>query len=158
MSTTSGPSKKIKRTIGRSDLADFPELGLEDVAIKIDTGAYTSSIHCHRIEVERDDEGRAQIAFALLDPSHEQYNEQVYRSRRFTQRDIKNSFGTSETRYVIETDIRLFGKTHPIELSLSERGEMKFPVLIGRRFLSRKYLVDPDRRNLSHKHKAKRSR
>ncbi|MFT5019399.1 MAG: hypothetical protein ACI9CU_000781, partial [Polaribacter sp.] len=55
--------------LGRVDIADFEEFDLEDIKLKMDTGAYTSSIHTHDIqEVELD--GEKYIEFKLLDPSH----------------------------------------------------------------------------------------
>lgn len=141
---------KNKITIGRKDKASFPELGLKNVAIKIDTGAYTSAIHCHNIEL-RQKNGKELLVFTLLDPSHSQFKQQEFTTEKFSEKRIKNSFGHSEKRYVFLTDIRLFGRKYPIELSLSKRGEMKFPILIGRRFLMGKFIVDPSKYDLSHK-------
>jgi hypothetical protein len=141
---------KKKITIGRKDKVDFPELGLKNVDIKIDTGAYTSAIHCHKIRTKKI-KGREVVVFTLLDPSHSQYNDRELSTEKFSEKRIKNSFGSSEKRFVIETDIKLFGKKYPIELSLSERGEMRFPVLIGRRFLMGKFIVDPSKYDISSK-------
>ncbi|WP_246144223.1 ATP-dependent zinc protease family protein [Neolewinella aurantiaca] len=141
---------KKKTIIGRKDKGDFPELGLEDLAIKIDTGAYTSAIHCHKAEVKEVD-GKEVLTFTLLDPSHEQYDNKEYSTEHFTEKQVKNSFGSSEKRYAIKTKIFLFDKLYPIELSLSERGEMRFPILIGRKFLMGKFIVDSSKYNLSSK-------
>ncbi|RPI42243.1 MAG: peptidase, partial [Bacteroidetes bacterium] len=65
-----------KTILGRGDRADFPQLGLENIEIKIDTGAYTSSIHCHQIQ-EVIHEDRRMIRFRLLDPSHPKYHDRV---------------------------------------------------------------------------------
>lgn len=143
---------KKKTTIGRKDKADFPILGLKDVDIKIDTGAYTSAIHCRKIET-KEKEGKEILVFTLLDPSHPQYNHQEFSVEVYHEKRIKNSFGSSEKRFVIETDIRIFGKSYPIELSLSERGEMRFPILVGRKFLMGKFIVNPSKYDLSHKRK-----
>ena len=145
---------KKKITIGRKDKANFPSLGLKNLDIKMDTGAYTSAIHCHKIEtIEK--EGKKVLVFALLDPTHSQYQHKEFSAEKYSEKHIKNSFGHSEKRFIIETDILLFGKKYPIELSLSKRGEMKFPILIGRRFLMGKFIVDPSRYNLSYKSKKK---
>jgi len=141
-----------KMTIGRKDKADFPEFKLRNIDIKIDTGAFTSSIHCHRIELQVI-EGKQTIKFELLDPSHKLYNSRKYRTEHYKEKLVKNSFGTKEKRYVILTRIVLFGDEYPIELSLSERGEMKYPVLIGRKLLSGRFIVDPARYNLSYREK-----
>ena len=144
---------KEKIIIGRNDIADFPELGLEDLAIKIDTGAYTSAIHCHKIKL-KEINGKEILTFFLLDPSHSQYSDKEFSTENFKEKKIKSSFGTSENRYIIKTKILLFGKKYSIQLSLSERGEMRFPILIGRKFLSGKFIVDPSKQNLSHEKKS----
>lgn len=123
---------------------------MKSLDIKIDTGAFTSAIHCHKIE-RRDREGIEVLVFTLLDPSHAQYQHKEIVVEEYSEKRIKNSFGSSEKRFVIETDIILFGKKYPIELSLSKRGEMKFPILIGRRFLMGKFIVDPSKYDLSDK-------
>lgn len=144
--------KKGKITIGRKDKADFPEWNLHNMDIKIDTGAYTSAIHCHKIE-EKTVGKTKKIFFTLLDPSHAQYEKQAYTTENYQEKMVKNSFGISEKRYVIHTKIFIFNKEYPIELSLSERGEMKFPILIGRKFLMKKFIVDPAKFDLSYKKK-----
>jgi hypothetical protein len=141
---------KNKIIIGRKDKADFPEFDLQDLDIKMDTGAYTSAIHCHKIERQQKD-GKDIVTFTLLDPSHPQYNKQAYSTEDFHEKKVKSSFGHSEKRFVIKTNIILFGQKYPIQLSLSERGEMKFPILIGRRFLMGKFIVDSAKYNLSYK-------
>ena len=63
---------KRKKVIGRTDCADFPQLKLKKVSVKIDTGAYTSSLHCNSIEeVEIGD--KKVIRIVPLDPSHHQF-------------------------------------------------------------------------------------
>lgn len=141
---------KKKIIIGRKDKAYFPDLGLKGLDIKMDTGAYTSAIHCHHIELKEKD-GKEILIFKLLDPSHPKYSDQELSVTRFEEKRIKSSFGVSEKRFVIQTNIMLFGKKYPIQLSLSKRGEMKFPILIGRRFLMGKFIVDPSKYDLSEK-------
>lgn len=143
---------KKKIILGRKDKASFPNLGLIGVNIKIDTGAYTSAIHCHKIEKKLIN-GKEILTFTLLDPSHDQYLHEEISTDKFKVKQVKNSFGSSEKRYVIDTNIVLFGKTHPIQLSLSERGKMRFPILIGRRFIMGKYVVDSSKYDLSFKNK-----
>ncbi|MFA9391778.1 MAG: ATP-dependent zinc protease [Prolixibacteraceae bacterium] len=139
---------KEKLIIGRKDFAHFPELELENIAVKIDTGAYTSSIHCHQIE-EIELDGEKAIRFQLLDPTHQDYNDQVFVFKNFKLKSVKSSTGQAELRYIIKTKISLFGRRYPIELSLSERGEMRYPVLLGRKLLRKRFLVDPSLQNLS---------
>lgn len=138
------------KTIGRIDIANFPELALEDISIKVDTGAYTSSIHCHEIK-ELEENGSKFIAFKLLDSSHPQYQDKVLKTSSYIEKRVKSSNGQVESRFIISTNIFLFGEVLPIELSLSERSNMKYPVLLGRKFLSHKFIVDTSLKNLSSK-------
>ncbi|MFT4970097.1 MAG: hypothetical protein ACI9O4_001849 [Chitinophagales bacterium] len=141
-------------TIGRADKADFPEINLQNIKVKLDTGAYTSSIHCHDVkEVELN--GEKYIEFELLDPSHPEYENKIYTVKNYFEKLIKSSNGTAEQRFVIETVISIFDEVYPIELSLSERGDMKYPILLGRKFINKRFLVNTALKNVSYKLKSK---
>jgi len=141
-----------KDVIGRSDKVDLPELQLFDLDAKVDTGAYTSAIHYHHAEVIERNNVRT-LHFTLLDPKHPNYNDKSFYFEDFDERTIKNSFGDSEKRYIIKTKIRLFGKEYVTELSLSDRGNLKFPILLGRKLLKKGFIVDVSRHNLSYDQK-----
>ncbi|MFD1552047.1 peptidase [Putridiphycobacter roseus] len=145
---------KDRITIGRVDKVDFVELGLENIDVKMDTGAYTSSIHCSKIE-EHIYDGVPVIEFQLLDESFPEPHDRVHRLTHYRKKDIKSSCGTVQSRFIIQTEITMFGKVLPIELSLTERWEMKFPILIGRSFLNGKFVVDTAKTNSSYKAKQK---
>lgn len=136
--------KQLKILIGRTDVVNFPELNLEEIDIKIDSGAYTSSFHCHSIRVEKNI-----LKCKFLDPYHEKYHEKEVQFQHFMQKKVKSSNGISEMRFLIKTAIFLFNKTYLIELSLTERGSMRYPVLLGRKFLSKKFIIDTSKKNLS---------
>ncbi|MCG2420119.1 RimK/LysX family protein [Aequorivita sp. F47161] len=138
----------MKREIGRIDKADFPQLNLINIEVKIDTGAYTSSIHCKNVKVEDN-----YLKCTFLDEEHPSYHEKEFVFDEYDVKVVKSSNGQAQARYRIKTEIVLFGKTHPIYLTLSDREEMRFPVLLGRNFLSRKYVVDINKTNLSYKQK-----
>lgn len=140
----------MKRKIGRTDKASFPLLHLDDIDVKIDTGAYTSTIHCKNVTVEDN-----YLKCVFLDPEHPAYHEKEFRFDKYDVRVIKSSNGVSQARYRILTEIELFGKVYPIFLTLSDREEMKFPVLLGRKFLTKRFVVDITRTNLSYKLKLK---
>jgi hypothetical protein len=141
--------KKIKPvlTIGRTETIDFPALQLYGITAKIDTGAYTTALHCHNISIKKID-NKDTLCFYLLDPSHPDYHEQELVFEKYEERDIKNSFGDLERRYVIKTPIRLCNRTIRATISLTNRGNMKFPVLIGRRLLVKKFIVDVSKKNI----------
>lgn len=141
-----------KRVVGRRELVDFPEFGLQGVEAKVDTGAYTGAIHCSNIHVERQPGGRSVLHVQLLDPSHPNFDGRPLQFASFTRRDIKSSNGDVQERYVIRTVIRLFGEDYPTEFSLSDRSDMKYPVLIGRALLRQgRFVVDVARRNVSYR-------
>ncbi len=136
------------KILGRTDKADFPELDLKNIAIKIDTGAYSSSIHCHHI-AEKEEDGIPVVEFEILDPSFNEHTGRKIKTKNFKTKQVKSSNGVSEERYFVNTEIVLFEKKHTIQLSLTDRGKMKYPVLIGRRFLKHKFLVDTAVKNAS---------
>jgi hypothetical protein len=140
----------MKITIGRTDKADFPELSLSEIDLKIDSGAYTSSIHCSNIN-KITVNGVSLIQFTLLDPEHSFYNNKEFTFKSYASKIVKSSNGVSEMRFMILTEIFIFNKTFPIYLTLSERKDMKFPILLGRKFLNKKFVIDTTMKNLSHK-------
>lgn len=141
-------------TIGREDKADFPEFHLEDIDIKIDSGAYTSSIHCANIK-EVEENGKKLLKFTLLDPEHTLYNHKEFTTDDYASKLVKSSNGIAEERYRIYTEIIIFNEKFPIYLTLTERKDMKFPILLGRKFLNKKFVIDTIKKNVSHKLKYK---
>ena len=67
---------------------------------------------------------------------------------------VKSSNGEIQYRYVVQSNIRVFGKIFKISLTLSSREDMRFPVLIGRKFLTKKFIVDTELTDVSHAQKA----
>jgi len=145
-------STRKKRIIGRIDKADFPDLDLFDIDVKIDTGAYTSSIHCHNINIIEKDHGRL-VHFNLLDPSHPEYDEKDYLLPLHKTKIVKSSSGEAQERTFIKTFIVLYGRRLPIELSLTDRSDMRYPVLLGRKLLRHRFVVDVSQQHLSFHHK-----
>ena len=143
-------SEHQKELIGRKDYADFPNLDLTAIKTKIDTGAYTSSINCHWVK-ETVIDGVEVLVCRFLDPLHPKYTGKEYRFTKYKKKSIKSSNGISEDRFVIHTKIKLFNKVYDIDLSLTDRNLMKYDVLIGRKFLNKRFLVDTSVANLSHK-------
>jgi len=143
--------KPKKRTIGRRELVDFPALELYEIEAKVDTGAYTSALHCTDIREEKLEDGTFVIRCKFMDELHPNYNNKAFEFREFALREIKNSFGDVQQRYVIKTDIQVFEKVIHAEFSLSDRSDMRYPVLIGRALLNRHFIVDVSRKNVAYK-------
>lgn len=137
--------------LGRYDRVDLPELGLSNIHAKIDTGAYTCSLHCKMAQVV---DGK--LEFILLDQEHPEFTGMKFVFANFEKRDIKNSFGEVEKRFVIVTSITIFEEVITTEFSLSNRGSLKFPILIGRKILRNRFLIDATKKNVSFKEKRKK--
>jgi hypothetical protein len=143
-----------KTIIGRIDKIDLPSMNVFDVEAKIDTGAYTSSIHCSDIMlIERD--GKQVLSFHILDDQIPGLTQREFIAETFLQKKIKNSFGQSEERFIIKTAIRVFGHTFETYFSLSNRDNLKYPILLGRKFLRKRFIVDVARKNISYNRKQK---
>jgi hypothetical protein len=128
---------KTRQTIGRRENIDFPDLGLFGLAAKVDTGANTTALHCHQVRVEN-----GVLFFRLLDENHPEYQDREHRFEKFEHKIVKSSFGEQEMRYIIRTRITIGKRTIRGIVSLTDRATMKYPVLIGRRLLKNRFLVD----------------
>jgi hypothetical protein len=127
--------------LGAFEKVSFPEFGIKNVKAKIDTGAYTGALHCTSIQ-EQDVEGGKKLLFLPLQSSS------VVEKDDFVIKYVRSSNGRREKRYFISTNIQIAGKDYDITLSLTNRSQMKWPVLIGRRFLKRHhFIVDPTKIN-----------
>ena len=143
-----------KKIIGRKEKISLPKLGLKLVWAKIDTGAYTSSIHAEKIR-EEDYRGKKVLAFQVLLPGHPSFTGKTVRFEKYREKKVKNSFGHAETRYLIETKIRLAGEIYTAEFTLSDRSSMKNSILLGRKLLRDRFLVDVTGSNLSRAYRKK---
>ena len=137
--------------LGRYDRVDLPQLGLINIHAKVDTGAYTSSLHCHKAQVVD-----GILEFILLDEEHPEFTGMKFTFREFEERYIKNSFGEVERRFVIITTLKIYNEEISTEFSLSNRGSLKFPILIGRKILRNRFLIDVTKKNLSYKEKRRK--
>ncbi|MCC5924554.1 MAG: ATP-dependent zinc protease [Crocinitomicaceae bacterium] len=129
--------KRDKRIIGKDDIADFPAFKLKDVPVKIDSGAYTSTIHCSNIIEE---EGKLKVIF--LEHRQSGFTGEVFVFDKFQVKKVRSSNGEEQDRYKVVGTINLFGKTYKTEFTLSQRKKMRYPVLLGRKLLNNKFLID----------------
>lgn len=145
--------KGEKKIIGRFDRVDLPDIGLFNIQAKIDTGAYTSSLHCQYVR-----ESDGQLEFVVLDEEHPEFTGMKFVFQDFTQKNIRNSFGIMERRYVIESTVTIFGEEIQTKFSLSDRDNLRFPILLGRKILRKRFVVDVMKKNLSFKAKEKKNK
>ncbi len=138
----------MKVIIGRKEKITLSEWGFTKISAKIDTGAYTSAIHCEYAQVKIVG-GKRTLEFILLSPANKHFKNQVISTQNFTQKKVKNSFGHVEIRFKVTTKVTMFGKEFDGEFTLSERSKMKNPILLGRKLLKGRFLIDVDQINLS---------
>lgn len=123
--------------VGWRELVDLPGIALSGIPAKIDTGARTSSLHGRVLDdYEREGEHFVRFAVDWDDIAHE--GEAV----KVDMRGITSSNGETQQRYVIKTPLRIGDVTFRAELSLADRSDMQFPMLIGRTALRRRFVVD----------------
>lgn len=125
--------KKI--LIGRDEMVKFPELGIDALEGRVDTGARTSSMHASNVEVF-DKDGERWVRFDF-----EEYKS--LEAKLWKEKFVRSSNGKKQSRCFIKTKIKFAnGKKYPVTVSLTDRSKMKFPVLLGRRLLAGRFLVD----------------
>ena len=130
--------------VGWREWIALPELGVEAVKAKIDTGARSAALHAWDLEiVERD--GQPWARFAVHPFQRDDTTVIPCEAPVVDERDVRSSNGEVERRPVIATDLCLVDRHYRIELSLTRRDEMGFRVLLGRRALRRRFVVDPGR-------------
>jgi hypothetical protein len=123
--------------VGWRELVSLPELGLEGIPAKIDTGARTSSLHAHFLEdFQRDGDRFVRFAVDWDGVSH------ACEAVHVDVRGITSSNGEQQTRFVIKTPLTIGNLSFRAEISLADRSQMQFPMLIGRTALRRRMVVD----------------
>ncbi|HEU5187714.1 MAG TPA: RimK/LysX family protein [Candidatus Saccharimonadales bacterium] len=137
MDNKSQALRKLKLVIGRAERVDFPDAGIFGVHAKIDTGAYRSSVWASDIREEN-----GTLRFRLLGPSAAQYSGQDCETTEYARVEVENSFGQKEERYSIYLRVKVGAKTTKTTFTLANRGVKTYPVLIGRKLLRGRYIVD----------------
>jgi hypothetical protein len=128
-----------KAIIGRAEKISFPDYGLRGVYAKIDTGADLSSIWASDVH-----ERNGVLKFKLFGQKSKYYTGQQIEvaEPHYLRTRIANSFGHKELRYVVKLQIKLGGKSIVGTFTLSDRSKKTYPILLGRKLLNRKFLVD----------------
>jgi hypothetical protein len=142
-------SRKGKLVVGWRELVDLPGLGLQSVPAKIDTGARTSSLHATVLDHFTRD-GQEFVRFAVDFPR--QHVRQVCEAIHVDHRGVTSSNGDTQMRLIVKTPIRIGELEFRAEISLADRSDMQFPLLIGRTALRRRFLVDAGRSWLQSPH------
>lgn len=125
--------------IGRREMVELPEMQLV-LCAKADTGARTSALHAENIESYEED-GQPWVSFTIPGISPDS-PPRVFRMPLHDRRKVRSSNGQQEWRHVVRTPMRLGTLAYPVEFTLTDRREMRHPILLGRRAL-RRLLVAP---------------
>ena len=132
----------MKSLIGWREWVGLPELGVAWVKAKVDSGARSSSLHAWDVRV---DEDVAVVRFSVHPFQDDDEFTVPVTATLVDVRDVRSSNGEVERRPIVATRAVIGGVVAPIELSLANRDEMGFRMLLGREALRRRFLVDAGR-------------
>ena len=135
--------KTVLDTIGSTEYVDIE--GYKSIPAKIDTGADSSSIWASHIEVNQD----GILSFQLFDEKSPFYTGETLKRKDFKVAVIRSSSGHEQIRYRVHFSLTLSGRKIRALFNLSDRSKNNFPVLIGRRTISGKFLVDVTKKNVA---------
>lgn len=136
--------RRTKPTIGWREWISLPDLGMERIKAKVDTGARSSSLHAFDIQVLHG-RGRSRVRFQLSSPPGDPRPSIPCEVPLHDERLVRSSDGRAELRPVIRTRIEALGESWDIDLTLTSRDLMGFPMLLGREAIRRRFVVDPGR-------------
>jgi hypothetical protein len=135
------------RTIGSIEKVSLVDLGFTDLDVKIDSGATTSALHAQNIRKIKV-ENKSYVQFRMLDKSHIAYEGSEITLPLHKIKKVRSSNGYLQRRYSIQTRMKLGKKIYRVEFTLTDRKDMKYPILLGTNFLKNKFLIDVSKKNL----------
>jgi hypothetical protein len=135
--------KKDLKIIGSNAVVDLVGHA-ESIPAKIDTGADSSAIWASDIRVDK----KGQLLFVLFDKSSQYYTGEVLKRKAFKVASVRSSTGHHQLRYRTELLMKVGRKRVRVLFNLSDRSSQHFPVLIGRRTLANKFLVNVSKKEL----------
>lgn len=133
--------KKVLKIIGWREWVSLPELGVKNIKAKVDSGAKTSSLHA--FDMKTYTRGKSEYVSFKVHPNQRNSKQEIEcRAKIQEYRKVKSSNGATQLRPVIYTTINLMGENWEIEVTLTNRDEMGFRMLLGRQSLRKKFLID----------------
>jgi hypothetical protein len=134
--------KREKTLVGWREWVALPNLGISSIKAKIDTGARTSALHAFRVEYYEEN-GKPKVTFDIHPQQDPQTSTMTCVADVVDHRWVTDSGGHSEQRYVIRTKLVIAHRAWPIEITLTNRDDMRFRLLLGRTAIRRRLLIDP---------------
>lgn len=136
-----------KVIIGRSEELSFVDLDAPFVPAKTDTGAYRSAVHAKNINVDKE---TGELSFELLG-GHPVCGalSRVVKTKQYSTATIENSFGYREERYEVKLKVKLGPKVFIARFTLADRSKKIYPILLGRKLLNNRFLVDSAKSSLN---------
>lgn len=131
-----------KIIVGREEWCSFPEINIPAVKCRVDSGAKTSSLHAINITPFKKN-GIPWIKFDVHPLQYDGKTTITCETPVYDKRKVKSSSGSSELRYVIKTTLSIADKTWDVEVTLTNRDNMGYRMLLGRQAMTGKMLVDP---------------
>jgi len=136
--------KAKRKTIGWREWVSLPDLGVKEIKAKVDTGADNSSLHAFVVERFEDD-GRQMVRFDIHPRQRKRKPSIPCVAEVVGERMVKNPGGRAERRPIIRTKLVVAGEEFEALINLTTRDEMTFRMLLGRRTVSKNFIVDPGR-------------
>jgi hypothetical protein len=130
--------------IGWKEWIGLPDLGIPAVKAKIDTGARTSALHIFNPE-EFVADGRRMVRFGIHPLQRRKDIQRSCEAPVLETRRVKDSGGHIEKRYVIRTTAVMGAVSWPIDITLTNRDLMLFRMLLGRKAMENRFLINPGR-------------
>lgn len=130
--------------IGWREWVGLPDLGIDKIKVKVDSGARSSSLHAFDMKLF-DRDGEQWVRFKVQPVQRSNTKTVVVEAKVLEFRSVRSSSGVAKRRPVIITDVALLGKRWPVELTLASRDEMGFRMLLGREAFRGRFLVDGGR-------------
>jgi len=132
-----------KILVGALEVCKLPEFQIHNLHIRVDTGAKTSSLHVDNIEYFKKDKEKW-VRFDIHPDIHDVTKVVTKESKIVDMKSIKSSNGEAQQRPVISTLFELGEHSWPIEITLSDRSNMTYLMLLGRQAMNGHIIVDPE--------------